>query len=64
VQLNAHSWETFLGPGCTIEIAKFDYRAVEIGTANQRRPFSPAAILLSTNQEIEKRNIKWQNKEL
>ena len=33
-------------------------KQLKFGTANQRHPFSPAAILLSTIQEKENRNIK------
>jgi hypothetical protein len=44
-------------------LAKFDPSRLKFGTANQRHPFSPAAILLSTIQEKENRNTEWQNKE-
>jgi hypothetical protein len=36
---------------------------LKVGIANQRHPFSPAAILLGTIPNKENRNIKWQNKE-
>jgi hypothetical protein len=44
-------------------LAKFDSSRLKRGTANQRHPFSLAAILLSTIQEKGNRNITWQNKE-
>jgi hypothetical protein len=44
-------------------LAKFDPSRLKFGTANQRHPFSLAAILLSTIQEKEIGISKWQNKE-
>src|SRR5579859_3345639 len=42
-------------PGsCIMTLAKFDPSRLKFGTANQRHPFSLAAILLSTIQEQEK----------
>ncbi len=60
----AHIFETFLRFRVYNQYQlRLILTQLKFGTANQRHPFSSAAILLSTNQEKEKGNIKWQNKE-